>query len=51
MPATQKPLPYVTNAVEPYIDSLTMEIHHGSHYKAYVDNYNTALERAPQLAA
>jgi Fe-Mn family superoxide dismutase len=51
MPATHKPLPYPTSALEPHIDTLTMEIHHGKHYKAYVDNYNKALEKAPQLAS
>ena len=43
MPATHKPLPYPTNAIEPNIDAATMEIHHGKHYKAYVDNYNKAV--------
>ena len=43
MPATHKPLPYPTNAIEPNIDAQTMEIHHGKHYKAYVDNYNKAV--------
>ena len=43
MPATHKPLPYPTNALEPHIDAQTMEIHHGRHYKAYVDNYNKAV--------
>ena len=38
------PLPYPTNALEPSIDTLTMEIHHGRHHKAYVDNLNKALE-------
>src|SRR5438552_13366977 len=37
-------LPYATNALEPYIDAMTMEIHHGRHHKAYVDNLNKALE-------
>jgi Fe-Mn family superoxide dismutase len=37
-------LPYPTNALEPSIDALTMEIHHGRHHKAYVDNLNKALE-------
>ncbi len=37
-------LPYPTNALEPYIDTLTMEIHHGRHHKTYVDNLNKALE-------
>ena len=42
-------LPYATNALEPYIDTLTMEIHHGRHHKAYVDNLNKALEGQPAL--
>lgn len=37
-------LSYPTNALEPYIDAMTMEIHHGRHHKAYVDNLNKALE-------
>src|SRR5437588_6931832 len=37
-------LPYPPNALEPYIDTTTMEIHHGRHHKAYVDNLNKALE-------
>jgi len=44
-----KPLPYPSDALEPYIDKLTMEIHHGKHYATYVANYNKALEQAPQL--
>ena len=38
------PLPYPTNALEPHIDARTMEIHHGKHHQAYVDNLNKALE-------
>ena len=38
------PLPYPANSLEPYIDAMTMEIHHGRHHKAYVDNLNKALE-------
>ncbi|MER3415062.1 MAG: superoxide dismutase [Gemmataceae bacterium] len=38
------PLPYPTDALEPYIDKMTMEIHHGRHHKAYVDNLNNALK-------
>ena len=49
MPLTVQPLKYPTNALEPYIDQQTMEIHHGKHYAAYVANYNKALEQAPQL--
>jgi Fe-Mn family superoxide dismutase len=37
-------LPYAYNALEPHIDALTMEIHHGKHHKAYIDNLNKALE-------
>ena len=44
MAHTLPPLPYPTNALEPYIDALTMEIHHGRHHKAYVENLNKALE-------
>jgi Fe-Mn family superoxide dismutase len=44
-------LPYATNALEPYIDAMTMEIHHGRHHKAYVDNVNKALEGQAALAA
>jgi len=42
-------LPYDFGALEPYIDARTMEIHHGKHHKAYVDNLNKALEGAPAL--
>ena len=40
-------LPYDFNALEPYIDAGTMEIHHGKHHQAYIDNLNKALEKAP----
>ncbi len=50
MPLEMKPLPYPADALEPSIDKQTMEIHHGKHYKTYVDNYNKACEQAPQLA-
>lgn len=36
-------LPYATDALEPHIDKTTMEIHHGKHHQAYVDNLNKAL--------
>src|SRR5262249_39239705 len=38
------PLPYAPDALEPSIDKMTMEIHHGRHHKTYVDNLNKALE-------
>ena len=38
------PLPYAFDALEPYIDKLTMEIHHDKHHGAYVTNLNKALE-------
>ena len=44
-------LPYPTNALEAAIDAQTMEIHHGKHHKAYVDNLNKALEGQAALAA
>jgi Fe-Mn family superoxide dismutase len=44
MAYTLPPLPYPANSLEPYIDALTMEIHHDRHHKAYVDNLNKALE-------
>src|SRR5213083_172917 len=44
MAYTLPSLPYPTNALEPSIDTLTMEIHQGRHHKAYVDNLNKALE-------
>ncbi|MGA1997832.1 MAG: superoxide dismutase [Bryobacteraceae bacterium] len=50
MSFTLPPLPYAPEALEPYIDTRTMEIHHGAHHKAYVTNLNKALESAPELA-
>jgi len=44
-------LPYAFDALEPHIDARTMEIHHGKHHQAYVDNLNKALAQAPELAA
>jgi len=50
MPFTLPALPYATDALEPYIDKMTMEIHHGKHHQAYITNVNKALESAPELA-
>jgi Fe-Mn family superoxide dismutase len=42
-------LPYKYSALEPYIDSTTMHIHHDLHHAAYVSNLNKALEKYPEL--
>jgi Fe-Mn family superoxide dismutase len=47
MPFTLPDLPYDHAALEPTIDARTMEIHHGKHHQAYVDNANKALEGTP----
>jgi Fe-Mn family superoxide dismutase len=44
---TLPPLPYPVDALEPYIDAKTMEIHHDRHHKAYVDNLNKAVAGTP----
>ncbi|MDQ3016432.1 MAG: superoxide dismutase [Bacteroidota bacterium] len=44
MAFTLSPLPYDFNALEPYIDARTMEIHHGKHHAAYTNNLNAAIE-------
>ena len=44
------PLQFGYDALEPYIDAETMELHHDKHHQAYVDNLNKALEAYPQLA-
>jgi superoxide dismutase, Fe-Mn family len=45
------PLPYAFDALEPYIDKMTMEIHHDKHHAAYVTNLNKALEGHADLQA
>ncbi len=45
------PLPYAHNALEPHIDEQTMQIHHGKHHQAYVNNLNAALEKHPEIDA
>ncbi len=42
-------LPYDFGALEPHIDAQTMQIHHGKHHQAYLNNLNAALEKAPEL--
>ena len=49
MAFTLPPLPYAEDALEPYIDKTTMQIHHDKHHGAYVTNLNKALESAPEL--
>ena len=44
------PLPYPSEALEPSIDQMTMEIHHGKHHAAYTNNLNAALEKHPELS-
>jgi Fe-Mn family superoxide dismutase len=51
MAYTLPPLPYPPDALEAAIDKLTMEIHHGKHHKAYVDNLNAALAGHADLEA
>jgi superoxide dismutase, Fe-Mn family len=43
------PLPYDFAALEPYIDTQTMQIHHGKHHQAYITNLNNALNKHPEL--
>ena len=49
MAFTLPPLPYPEDALEPYIDKTTMQIHHDKHHGTYVTNLNKALESAPDL--
>ena len=42
-------LPYDAAALEPHIDTQTMQIHHGKHHQAYVTNLNAALDKHPEL--
>ena len=49
MPHELPPLPYNHGALEPHIDAQTMQIHHGKHHQAYVNNLNAALDKHPEL--
>jgi Fe-Mn family superoxide dismutase len=51
MAFTLPPLPYPADALEAAVDKTTMEIHHGKHHKAYVDNLNAALQGHDALLA
>jgi len=45
------PLPYAHDALEPFIDATTMQIHHDKHHAAYINNLNGALEKHPELGS
>ena len=45
------PLPYAYDALEPYIDTQTMQLHHDKHHAAYVNNLNAALQNSAELAS
>ncbi|MBS1709729.1 MAG: superoxide dismutase [Armatimonadetes bacterium] len=47
---TLAPLPFAHDALEPHIDAKTMEIHHGKHHQAYVNNLNAALKDFPAVS-
>jgi superoxide dismutase, Fe-Mn family len=49
MPYQLPPLPFAPDALEPNIDKQTMEIHHGKHHAAYVNNLNAAIAKHPEL--
>jgi superoxide dismutase, Fe-Mn family len=44
-------LPYAYDALEPYVDAMTMQIHHDKHHAAYVNNLNAAIEKHPNLSS
>ena len=48
-PFENMPLPYAYNALEPYIDEKTMQLHYDRHLKTYIDNLNSILKKYPQL--
>ncbi|MCS6993299.1 MAG: superoxide dismutase [Anaerolineales bacterium] len=51
MAFTLPPLPYAYEALEPFIDAQTMNIHHTKHHQAYITNLNAALEKHPELGS
>lgn len=50
MKLTLPALPYSYDALEPFFDARTMEIHHTKHHQAYVNNFNAAMEKYPNLS-
>ena len=48
---TLSPLPYESDALEPYISQRMLELHHGKHHQSYVDKLNTAIANADTHAA
>lgn len=50
MKHTLAPLPYAYDALEPYIDARTMEIHHTKHHQGYIDKLNAVLEKHPDIS-
>jgi superoxide dismutase, Fe-Mn family len=50
-PYTLPPLPYPVDALEPYIDAQTMQIHHDKHHATYVNNLNRTLAKSPDISS
>lgn len=50
MPFTLPKLAYGYDALEPFIDAKTMEIHHGKHHQVYADNFNAVIAKYPDLS-